>query len=72
MVKSSLKPHYLAKSINKDEYTDINRDVSRKIYEMVGDASALSNQRERERFQDAADEAVANAVSTLNEPVFLE
>lgn len=72
MVKAALKPHYRSKSINKDEYTDINRDVSRKLYDMVGDASALSNQRERERFQDAADEAVANAVSALEEQVFLE
>lgn len=72
MVKAALKPHYRQKSINKDEYTDINRDVSRKLYDMVGDASALSDQRERERFQDAADEEVANAVSALNETVFLD
>lgn len=72
MVKAALKPHYRLKSISKDEYTDINRDVSRKLYDMVGNASALSDQKERERFQEVADEEVNNAVSTLNETVFLE
>lgn len=72
MVKAALKPHYRRKSISKDEYTDINRDVSRKLYDMVGNASALSDQKERERFQEVADEEVNNAVSTLNETVFLE
>lgn len=72
MVKAALKPHYRRKSISKDEYTDINRDVSRKLYDMVGDASALSDQRERERFQDAADEEVEKAIAARSEPVFLE
>lgn len=72
MVKAALKPHYRRKSISKDEYTDINRDVSRKLYDMVGDASALSDQRERERFQEAADDEVEKAINARNEPVFLE
>lgn len=72
MVKAALKPHYQRQSISKDEYTDINRDVSRKLYDMVGDASALSDQRERERFQDVADGEVEKAVSACNETVFLD
>ncbi|RMX98666.1 hypothetical protein D0867_12361, partial [Hortaea werneckii] len=51
MVKLALRPRYQEKEISKDQYTEINRDVSRKMYDMVGNATALADQAERERWQ---------------------
>ena len=62
MVKAALKPHYRAKQIDKDQYTNINKRVSRKMYDMVGSAAALSDQAERERFQGVANEEVRQLV----------
>ncbi|EMC98905.1 hypothetical protein BAUCODRAFT_120197 [Baudoinia panamericana UAMH 10762] len=66
MVKLALAPRYRDKEISKEHYTDINRDVSRKMYELVGDASALTDQAERERWQSVADNEVKKAISTLH------
>lgn len=41
MVGASLKPHYRAKTISKDQYTDINRTISRMLYERAGTAESL-------------------------------
>jgi hypothetical protein len=65
MVKIALRPRYLDKTINKDQYTDINRDVSRKMYELVGDPSALADQGARERWQGMAAEEVRKAVAGM-------
>ena len=65
MVKIALRPRYLDKTINKDQYTDINRDVSRKMYDLVGDVSALADQGARERWQGMAAEEVQKAVTSL-------
>jgi hypothetical protein len=65
MVKIALKPRYVDKTINKDQYTDINRDISRKMYDLVGDASALADQNARERWQGMAAEEVRKAVAGL-------
>lgn len=37
IVKSALAPHWKAAEITKEQYADINRDVSRKLYEIVAD-----------------------------------
>ena len=66
MVKLSLGPRYRDKEISKDQYTDINREVSRKLYELVGDASALTNSEEREKWQSVANEEVERAVEALS------
>lgn len=66
MVKLSLGPRYRDKEITKDQYTDINRDVSRKLYDLVGDASALTNSDEREKWQSVAGEEVQKAVDALS------
>ena len=66
MVKIALGTRYRDKEISKDQYTDVNRDVSRRLYELVGDASALSDQAERERWQGVADEEVQKAVAALS------
>ena len=66
MVKLSLRSRYQDKEITKDQYTDINRDVSRKLYELVGDASGLADQAERERWQKVADDEVIRAIVALS------
>jgi hypothetical protein len=65
MVKLALGSRYRNKEITKDEYTDINKDVSRKLYGLVVDASALADQREREKWQAIADDEVAKAITSL-------
>lgn len=42
-VGTFLKPHYRAKSISKDQYTDINRNISRMLYERAGTAESLDS-----------------------------
>lgn len=51
--------------INKDQYTDINRDVSRMLYEKVGDAEGLADQNGREKWQEVASAEVERAVQTI-------
>jgi hypothetical protein len=65
MVKLALRPRYVDKTINKDQYTDINRDISRKMYDLVGDASALADQGARERWQGMAADEVQKAITSL-------
>lgn len=65
MVKLALGTRYRDKEISKEQYTDINKKVSRKLYELVGDASALSGKEEREKWQGVADEEVRRAVVGL-------
>ncbi|KAK3718149.1 hypothetical protein LTR37_005264 [Vermiconidia calcicola] len=65
MVKLALGSRYRDKEITKDQYTDINRDVSRKLYDLVRDASALADQAEREKWQGVAEEEVRKAVAAL-------
>ncbi|KAF1961669.1 hypothetical protein CC80DRAFT_488116 [Byssothecium circinans] len=66
MVTAVLKPFYRNKEISKDTYTVINRDVSRLLYERVGDAGAdaLASQSTREKWQKMAGDAVDNAVKS--------
>nr|POE79711.1 phd and ring finger domain-containing protein [Quercus suber] len=65
MVKAALGPRYRDKTISKEQYTEINRDVSRKMYDLVGDAASLADQTERERFQGIADDEVSKAVLSI-------
>ncbi|KAF2996040.1 hypothetical protein E8E13_002827 [Curvularia kusanoi] len=67
MVTAVLKPIYVKKEVSKEEYTDINRDVSRLLYEKVGDAgaAALADQGTREKWQRMAGEEVENAIQSL-------
>lgn len=65
MVKLSLGPRYRDKEITKEQYTDINRDVSRKLYDLVGDASALTDSEEREKWQNVANDEVQTAIEAL-------
>lgn len=67
MVSAALKPRYLKHEVSKDEYTDINRDVSRRLYDRVGDKgpAALADQSTREMWQKVAGDEVEGAVRAL-------
>lgn len=64
MVSSALKPHYHRSEISKDQYTDINRNVSRMLYEKVGVEENL-NDNAKESWEKVASEEVAKAVECL-------
>ncbi|KAF2477608.1 uncharacterized protein BDR25DRAFT_206678 [Lindgomyces ingoldianus] len=67
MVTVALKPLYTKKDISKDEYTEINRDISRLLYDRVGDAGAeaLTDHDTREKWQKMAVDEVDAVVKTL-------
>lgn len=65
MVKTALGSRYREKEITKDQYTDINRDVSRLLYEKVGDAEGLADQIEREKWQQVAIDEVQLAIDVI-------
>lgn len=67
MVTVALKPLYVKKEISKEEYTEVNRDISRLLYERVGDAGAeaLADQDTREKWQKMAGDEVDGAVKAL-------
>ncbi|KAL8783952.1 MAG: hypothetical protein Q9213_004282 [Squamulea squamosa] len=64
MVSSALKPHYHRSEISKDQYTDINRNVSRMLYEKVGVEENLTDST-KEDWEKVASEEVAKAVQSL-------
>ena len=63
LVASALKPHYHGQSITKDEYTTINRDISRKLYDEIGDNEALDV--DRSRWEKVAGDEVKKAINAL-------
>jgi hypothetical protein len=67
MVTAVLKPLYLKKEVSKQEYTEVNRDVSRLLYDKVGEAGAdaLADQDTREKWQQMASSEVDTAVKAL-------
>lgn len=64
MVSTALNPHYMDQSISKDEFTNINRDVSRMLYDRVGNFEALDLESKLKWGRVANDE-VARAVERL-------
>ncbi|KAL8951080.1 MAG: hypothetical protein Q9222_002920 [Ikaeria aurantiellina] len=64
MVSSALKPHWHRSEISKDQFTDINRNVSRMLYERVGDEDNLKDNA-KETWEKLANEEVAKAVHSL-------
>ncbi|KAI4206308.1 MAG: hypothetical protein LQ346_001133 [Caloplaca aetnensis] len=64
MVSSALKPHWHKSEISKDQFTDINRSVSRMLYEKVGAEENLKD-RAKETWEKLASEEVAKAVQSL-------
>ena len=69
LVGRALKPHYRARGVSKDEYTDINRNISRKLYERAGNAETLDavDAETRSDIEKAAREDVRTAVEALKQ-----
>lgn len=65
MVKNALGARYASKEITKDQYTDINRDVSRLLYDQVVDAADLADHDSRNRLQKLAMDEVQKAIDAL-------
>jgi hypothetical protein len=64
LVGTALKPFYLRNIVSKEEYTDINRSISRMLYERVGKAEALRADA-KAKLQEVASEEVTKAVEAL-------
>lgn len=64
IVKIALAPHWKAAEITKEQYADINRDVSRKLYELLVDRN-ISDEREKWACEKIATAEVATAVKSL-------
>ncbi|KAL9103166.1 MAG: hypothetical protein Q9163_001771 [Psora crenata] len=64
MVSAALKPHYQSNTVSKDQYTDINRSVSRMLYDRVGEAGYVDGD-ERETYERLANDEVTKAVQGL-------
>lgn len=65
MVKLAIGGRYRDGHITKDQYTGINRDVSRKLYDMIGSATQLGTGDARAKWQAIAEKEVAQAVTLL-------
>ncbi|KPI37083.1 PHD and RING finger domain-containing protein [Cyphellophora attinorum] len=64
LVSSALKPLYNEAKITKDEYTTINRDVSRLLYDRIGDLEHLQDEQ-RQEWEKVAGEEVGRALVAL-------
>jgi hypothetical protein len=64
MVGTGLKPHYKKKTISKEQYTNINRTISRMLYERVGDKETLEPD-ERTNLETEAKHEVQNTIDAL-------
>ncbi|KAL9630723.1 MAG: hypothetical protein Q9164_006278 [Protoblastenia rupestris] len=64
MVATALKPHYQSSIVSKDQYTDINRSVSRMLYDKVGEAGYVDGD-ERATYERLANDEVSKAVQGL-------
>jgi hypothetical protein len=62
IVKTALAPHWKSAEITKEQYADINRDVSRKLYDIV---SECNKQDEQDKWEKIATHEVATAVKSL-------
>lgn len=65
IVKNALRPHWRAQKLTTEQYATINRDISRKLYDEVKDASSL-DERSRRTWEKRATQEVAQAVAELS------
>jgi hypothetical protein len=66
LVGSELKPYYRRKLITKDDYTNINRKISRTLYDHVEEGVELQEAQLRE-LKDSARKAVKEAIDLLRD-----
>lgn len=64
IVRSVLKPLYPEK-LSKDDFTEINKSVSRKLYQLVEADKGYDVATEKEKWTKVAEEEVINAVECL-------
>ncbi len=64
MVTAALKPHYKSNEITNDQYTAINRNISRMLYDKVGEDGKV-NGEDRENWEQLASDEVTKAVQAL-------
>lgn len=67
MVSTALRPYWHRSEVSKDQFTDINRSVSRMLYEKVGGDENL-NDEAKDMWEKLANEEVEKAVQTLKAP----
>ncbi|KAI1330331.1 hypothetical protein F5Y16DRAFT_396300 [Xylariaceae sp. FL0255] len=63
IVKDALKPHWKSGQLTADQYANINRDLSHKLYREVSDLEL--NEEARSRFEKIANKEVTRAVEDL-------
>ncbi|KAL4916591.1 ribosomal L37ae protein family-domain-containing protein [Aspergillus aurantiobrunneus] len=64
LVGTALKPYYRSKVVSREEYTDINRSISRKLYERALGLESLEPTI-KARLEATAKEEVQNAIDAL-------
>lgn len=69
MVRAALRPHYKAKKVNPEQYTEINKAVSRHLYQVVGSGNGFSQafvevDEEMERLKKLAEQEVINSLKS--------
>ncbi|GKT88500.1 PHD-finger domain-containing protein [Colletotrichum tofieldiae] len=64
IVRAALKPHWRAQELTSEQYANINRDVSRKLYEGLRDLQTLDEDAKK-AWEKIASTEVARAVEEL-------
>lgn len=67
MVSSALRPLYKNKEINSVQYTEINRDVSRMLYDKMGGIGGDLDEKRKDDWEQVAAIEVRNAVAGMKE-----
>jgi hypothetical protein len=66
IVKGALAPHWKSAEITKEQYAEINRDVSRKLYDWIADSnSSATEENDKCAWEKIATAEVATAVKSL-------
>ena len=72
MVKAALKPAYARKDIDTNQYTEINREISRMMYEKVGNMDHLVDGEKRDRWTTLASYEVEKAIKAIRQHTGVE
>ena len=67
LVTATLKPLYRRKEITSEQYTNINRDISRQLYDRVSQSGGLLDDDDRGKWREIAAKEVGVAVNALND-----
>ncbi|KAF4966595.1 hypothetical protein FZEAL_10633 [Fusarium zealandicum] len=65
IVKGALRPHWRSQKLTTEQYSSINRDISRKLYDEVKGAASL-NDEARQQWEKRVNKQVAQAVAELS------